>query len=252
MKTMRLFIFILVGLCCSSFLKGQNNLSDKKLYHHTYKAAEVIDSVYGITMYEPLNIMLGNDSIRNDRNGYAANGYEEDFYENGQLLHKGFYVEGQAKVYKNYYPNGNMERNFRMLDLKKSRLTLFYEDETVKSNITFILNQAIEWKDYYTNGTLEFIEKYHRSFEYHLLKASYYNNGNIKEIMELVKKKKLEYDQMEYYLNGTVKAQGKVRFDRNTFDYQKIGTWKFFNKKGKLEKIQKYLDGKMQSEKKMN
>ena len=102
---------------------AQNNLKDKSLYNDTYIPDAVIDEKYGITMFEPLNMMLGSDTVRNDRNGYAANGYQEDYYSTGQLLHKGFYVDGQLKVYKNYFPNGEVERNFRMVDLKKSKMT---------------------------------------------------------------------------------------------------------------------------------
>ena len=69
----------------------------------SYAPEAVIDEKFGIQIYEPLNIMLGKDTIRNDENGYAANGFIEDFYTSGQLLHKGFYVDGQLKLYKNYY-----------------------------------------------------------------------------------------------------------------------------------------------------
>ena len=104
--------------------------------------------------------MLGGDTVRNDQDGYAANGYLEDFYTTGQLLHKGFYVDGQLKVYKNYYPNGKVERNFRMVDLKKSKMDIFYKDGTPKSKIVYVGSEALKWEDYYPNGTLEFIEVY--------------------------------------------------------------------------------------------
>ena len=47
---------------------------------------------------------------------YAVNGWKEDHYSTGELLHKGYYIEGQLKVYKNFYPNGNIERNFKAID----------------------------------------------------------------------------------------------------------------------------------------
>ena len=73
----------------------------------------MIDSVYGINKYEDLNQRLGGDSVRNDKKGYAAIGWIKDFYPNGKVLHKGYYIEGQLKIYKNYFPNGQLERQFR-------------------------------------------------------------------------------------------------------------------------------------------
>lgn len=227
----------------------KNNLNDKSLYNNTYDADAVIDKKYGIIMYEPLNMMLGTDTVRNDQNGYAANGYEEDYYTTGQLLHKGFYVDGQLKIYKNYYPNGNVERNFRLVDLKKSKMTKYYEDATVKSNIVYIGNEAQKWEDYYPNGTLEFIEEYNKSFEYYVFKANYFENGTPENTMELTNKKKLIYTQIYYHNNGKVKEQGEIKYSKEVFDYQRIGSWKHYDKNGTAIKEVKYSDGVISSEK---
>ena len=55
---------------------------------------EIIDPTYGITLYEPLNMYLHSDSTRIEE-GYAVNGWKEDYYSTGELLHKGYYIEGQ-------------------------------------------------------------------------------------------------------------------------------------------------------------
>ena len=44
-----------------------------------YKFQEVYDSTYGINIYEKLNFGLGGDSIRNDKKGYACQGWVEDY-----------------------------------------------------------------------------------------------------------------------------------------------------------------------------
>lgn len=228
---------------------AQNNLTDKSLYGKTYDPKVVIDSKYGITMYEPLNMMLGSDTVRNDANGYAANGYEEDFYITGQLMHKGFYVDGQLKIYKNYFPNGNVERNFRLIDLKKSKMTLYYEDGTVKSEVTYILNEPQKWEDYYPNGQLEFVEEFDKNIQYYKFKANYFENGTPENTLELVNKKKLTYVQSYYHDNGQLKEQGEIIYDQNEFDYKQNGTWKRFDKNGSPTKELKYYKGEMKSEK---
>lgn len=160
----KLTIALTAGLIGLLSLQAQNDLTDKKLYHNTYVPDAVIDKQYGITMYKSLNMMIGGDTVRNDESGYAANGYMEDYYTTGQLLHKGFYVDGQLKIYKNYYPNGNVERNFRLIDLKKSKMTLYYENGTVKSEIVYIMSEAQKWEDFYPNGQLEFVEEYDKKY----------------------------------------------------------------------------------------
>ena len=230
-------------------LKSQNDLTDKGLYHNTYVPEAVVDKKYGIIMYEKLNMMLGGDTVRNDMNGYAANGYEEDYYTNGKLLHKGFYVDGQLKVYKNYYPNGNVERNFRMVDLKKSKMTLYYEDGGVKSDIVYVGNEALKWEDYYRNGGLEFIEEYHKSFLYYVQKANYLEDGTPENTLELTNKKKLIYLQSYYHPNGKLKEQGQVKYNKTMFDYERFGKWIIFDKNGTPVKEQKYAVGKVISEK---
>ena len=96
MKRITLSILTLFLLTTSI---AQNNLKDKSHYHDTYVPDAVINEKYVITMYEKLNIMLGGDTVRNDPSGYAANGYLEDYYTTGQLLHKGFYVDGLNLYY---------------------------------------------------------------------------------------------------------------------------------------------------------
>lgn len=237
-------ITLLILICSVAGLFAQNDLTDVSLYHNTYEPSQVIDPTYGIQMYEPLNMMLGNDSTRNDNNGYAANGFLEDYYKSGKLLHKGFYVEGQLKIYKNYYPSGNVERNFRMVDLKKSKMTLFYDKEdAIKSDAVYIENEALKWTDYYQNGNIEFEEEYHKSFQYYVKKANYYENGKPENVLELVDKKKLIYTQSYYYDNGNLKEQGSVKYNKAMFDYERIGVWKLFDKNGSVTKQQKYING---------
>jgi len=244
----KLYILIFLFLVVYS-LKSQNDLSDKSLYHSTYIPDVVLNKKYGIIMYEKLNMMLGGDTVRNDMNGYAANGYEEDYYTTGQLLHKGYYMDGQLKVYKNYFPNGNVERNFRMIDLKRSKMTIYYEEGGVKSDIVYIGSEALKWEDYYRNGTLEFVEEYDKSFQYYIRKANYSENGTPENTLELTDKKRLIYLQSYYHPNGKLKEQGQVKYNKTMFDYERFGEWIIYNDSGVPIKEQKYAVGKIISEK---
>lgn len=242
------YIFSFLILIYSLSSSAQNNLKDKSLYYKTFDSKDIIDETYGIVIYEQLNMMLGEGSTRNGINGYAANGFLEDYYTTGQLLHKGFYVDGQLKIYKNYFPNGNVERNFRMVDIKKSKMTIFYEDGTMKSDIVYIENEALSWIDYHPNGLVEFEEIYDKSFQYYEKKGNYFKDGKPESVLELTDKKKLLYNQSYYFENGNLKEQGVVKYNKAMFDYERIGEWKLYNESGVAIKIQKYTNGVVHSE----
>jgi len=246
---MKKIYFLIISILIFQSYQAQGNMKGKSAASKVYSADAVIDRQYGINMYQPLNMMLGGDTVRNDANGYAANGYIQDFYSTGQLLHKGFYVDGLLKVYKNYYPNGEVERSFRMVDLKKSKMTIFYDDGSIKSNIVYVHSEALKWEDFYPNGLPEFIEEYDKNFQYYLHKASYYENGTIENELILIHKKKLLFTQIYFYENGNPKEQGEMRYNKAEFDYEKIGTWMLFDKNGKPTKSQKYAVGQVVSEK---
>ena len=214
---------------------------------NNYTPEAVIDEQYGITMYKNLNMMLGSDTVRN-LNGYAANGYVKDYYITGQLLHKGFYVEGQLKVYRNYFPNGEIERNFRLVDTKKSKMDIYYKDGTVKSKITYVHSEAQSWQDFYPNGTLEFIEVYDKNVEHYLEKGNYFEDGSPENTLVLEDKKKLVYTQTYFHENGEVKKVGQMKFLKMEFDYQNIGTWLEYDKNGKAIKEIKYASGAILTE----
>lgn len=225
------------------------SIATYSIAQESYEPEQVVDEKFGITKYEPLNMMLGNDSVRNDAKGYAANGYVQDYYKSGQLLHKGFYVDGQLKVYKNYFPNGKVERNFRMTDIKKSKMTIYYSDGKVKSEIEYVESQAQKWQDFYPNGSPEFVEEYDNDIQYYVFKANYFEDGKPENSLTLTDKKKLIYTQIYYHKNGQIKEQGEMKYNKSIFDYERIGVWKLYDESGKPTKEVKYASGKVQSEK---
>src|SRR3990172_1958090 len=103
----------------------------------TLELTDVYDSAYGINAYDALNMGIGGDSTRNDARGYALQGWMEDYYPNKQILHKGYYIDGQLKAYKNYFSSGQLEREFKMTDLNKSSMTVYYQDGKMRSNIIY-------------------------------------------------------------------------------------------------------------------
>ena len=210
-----------------------------------YKFQEVYDSTYGINIYEKLNFGLGGDSIRNDKKGYACQGWVEDYYVSGKLLHKGYYEDGHLKIYKNYYENGQIERMYKISDLTRTNMQIFYSDGKLKSEVTYKNGSPEKWEDFYPNGQLEYIEEFHKSMEYIIQRKSFTQEGKPQSIMELTDHKKKIYSKKEYYENGNLKEEGNMKFSPDTFDYVKDGKWKTYNDEGKKISEEAYSNGQL-------
>jgi antitoxin component YwqK of YwqJK toxin-antitoxin module len=207
-----------------------------------YDAAKVIDPDYGIKMYDKLNFQIGGDSVRNTKKGYACQGWVEDYYTTGEVIHKGYYEDGHLTLYKNFFPNGNVERSFSVSGYKRSSLQIFYSDAKIKSTVTFYENSPQFWTDYYQNGQVEYTEENSKDMEYLIYRRSYAQDGKPQELFELVNPKKRIYSKKEYYENGNIKAEGSMIFNPSLYDYQKDGAWIEYDEKGKPTK-EKWVKG---------
>lgn len=207
-----------------------------------YSAAKVVDPVYGITMYENLNARIGGDSVRHDRKGYACQEWVEDIYESGKVLHKGYYEDGQLKVYKNFYENGNIERSFKSVDFKRSTMQVYYPNGKLKSEITYYDGNPQLWTDYYPNGKIEYTEENTKDMDYLIMRKSFAEDGKPQEIFEVVDPKKKKYMKKEYYENGKIKAEGGMKYSPSMIDYQKDGPWTVYDESGKATK-EKWVKG---------
>lgn len=203
----------------------------------------VYDSAYGINIYEALNMNTKGDSTRNDSKGYALQGWMEDFYPDGKVLHKGFYIDGQLKAYKNFYPSGQLEREFKMIDLSKSGLSVYWDDGKTRSLITYIASNAIKEEDYFNTGQLEYIEEYDKKGIYYLQRKFFNQSGKPISILEIIDTKKLIYTSKEYFDNGNIKEEGQMIFNESMGDYQKNGKWKYYQEDGTVKEEKTFTKG---------
>lgn len=239
-----LFVFCLAVKPLSAQYK---NVFAKQNEKKTYDES-VIDPDYGIMMFEKYNPKTGGGEVRNNA-GYAAQGWIEDYYDSGKLLHKGYYVEGQLKVYKNFYPDGTLEREFKSAGLSNGELFTFYKSGKLKTKSLCTETFILKYEEFYENGQLEYLEEYDKKGEYYVRTQNYFEDGKPESILELKDPKKLIYTKIEYYENGNVKEQGAIYYSRSSGDYYKADVWKEFDENGKLIKEISYENGKPISEK---
>jgi antitoxin component YwqK of YwqJK toxin-antitoxin module len=248
MRSKNLYIFGLSALLAISFLKGtsQQNFLDQLPQKLTYDPAEVVDSVHGIVMYERLNHRLSLDSTRNCK-GYACDGSIKDYYNDGKLLHNGYYVQGQLASYTNYYPSGTKERVFTIISDYESEMNLYYPTGQLKSRQVYYSQQPMFWKDYYSHGELSYHMEYDNELGSHIIKRMYNDYGVLTSEMYLSNKKKLLFRKNSYYESGVPSTKGILTFDDELLIHIKNGKWLYYYPNGKVSKIEVYKNDEIVS-----
>ena len=241
MKFSKLILFVLLLNCFARL--GAQRFTEQVPHDRKYTVAQAYDPDYGITMYNKMIQAIGGDLMRFNKSGYNLQGWQEDFYESGKLLHRGFYMDGLIKVFKNYFESGQVERNFVISDPKRSSVEIYYEDGKVRSQINFFDGNAQKEYDYYPNGSPEFIEESDKNIEFLYKRNSYYPNGIASSLFELIDKKSKKYIKKEFYESGKLKEEGEMSFRKDMLDYVKEGEWTYYDEKGAVSKKEKYQRG---------
>ncbi len=222
----------------------QNVIKPKELYKPTQE--EVTDGEYGIIIYNKLVPCIGGDSIRYNKAGYNAQSWQEDFYVSGKLLHRGFYIDGQIKVFKNYWENGNLEREFILIDNLRCKMNTYYPNAQPRSEATFYEGTAIKEKDFFENGVVELEEEIDKRNGFLIMRHINYSSAKPKVAMDMTDKKTRTYTYKEYYENGNLKEEGGLTYRKDYNDYVKNGIWKFYSETGTVTKSANFINNEEQ------
>lgn len=242
---MRVLYFIVVLVLTSIYGWGQR-FADQIPGIKRYTVDEAIDPVAGIKMYNKLVPSLGGDSIRYNNAGYNLQGWQEDYYINGKLLHKGFYVDGQIKVFKNFFESGQIERSIVVSDPAHSSVDIYYPNGIVRTQILYFSGNAQNEYSFFPNGNKASVIEKDKEAQTLYKESKFYENGNPSREVSIVDKKAKKYSEKEYYENGKVKVEGHSSYKPESKDYEKEGEWAYYNEKGQLVKKEKYKNGKLQ------
>lgn len=237
--------YLLLALSLSFSVFSQK-FSDQVPQLKRYTAAQVTDPDYGIILFNKMVPSIGGDSIRYTKDGYNAQGWQEDYYVSGKLLHKGFYADGYIKIFKNFYENGQVERSLSIVDAKRVKMEVYYEDGKVRSTINFYDGNTQNQYDFFKNGSPEYVEENDKEIEFLYKRYTYFENGLPASTFDLVDKKAKKYMKKEFFENGRVKEEGTMYFRKDMGDYQKEGPWTYYDEKGNAVKTEKYHSGQLE------
>lgn len=235
-----MFKRIVIVLLVSQNMCVAQRFADQIPQIKRYTQAEVYDSINGITLYNKLIECLNGDSVKYNKAGYNAQGWNEDFYKNGKTLHKGYYVDGKLKVFKNFYESGQVERSFVNPDPLHAAVEIFYDNGLPKRKISYYEGKPQKHYEFYNNGLPKSAVENEKEMKYFTLKKTWYSNGQIEDAIELKDKKDKVFTEKKYYMNGQVMAEGNLKLSADGSQYVKEGMWTFYDESGKKEKTEKF------------
>ena len=123
--------------------------------------------------------------------------------------HRGLYTEGALVIYRNYYPNGRLEREFRQQDVIKSVLRTYHPNGVLRSETRFANGAVLKYEDHYSDGGLRYVEQRHRSQQYYLRMDLFAPSGDPLSLLRLVDRKRVEFEMKEYYPGGLLQCEGR-------------------------------------------
>ena len=220
------------------------DLKSQVPHEKLYDLKNIYDSTYGIQLFDKYNPGLGGDSTRKNLQGYMANGFMQDHYINGALLHKGFYVDGVLTLYTNYYPNGQEERTFKAVTERKNELKKYYQDGKMRSDVVLFDGNAISYHDFFENGNPSYVEEYDKKHEKLLQRCSYSADGKPLSLFVPMNDKQNHYSHKEYFEGSAqVKEEYNMLYSSDALDYVKDGEDKTYDEKGNLVSDIEYVNG---------
>lgn len=223
-------IVCIIVFACFNAQNVNAQKSDKNSAYSLNYHDSIIDTRYGITIYEQYNPL--EDNKKRACGESLCFGKVEDYYLNDSILHKGYYVAGVLQSYTNYYPNGVIERDAKYVSGTSSKVILNYPSGVVKSQILYINGEPYSWMDYYSNGEIEFEELYNKTYTKLLKRISYRNDGSVSDEQILINKSKSIYSYKEYYENGKIKIDGEKLYSKENDAFTKSSKWIEYNEDG--------------------
>ncbi len=190
---------------------------------HKMEITDESDPHPELNCYDRFNPHAGGDSTRRCVAG-PCSGWVEDRYADGSLKHRGLYSDGALVVYRNYYPNGVLEREFKQQDAVKSVMRTYHSNATLRSEARYADGVAFKYQDHYADGSLRYAEERHRKEPYYLRMDLYAPSGDPVSMLRLIDRKRVEFELKEYHPGGQLRSEGKARYDRRRMDTQRIGT----------------------------
>ncbi len=231
---------------CFIFLLSLGALTVKSQDNHPHDnviwatQTHVLDSTEGILIYNKMMSVIKADFETIKKNGYEVKGWNEEYYDSGQLLHVSYYRDRKLVLFKNFFENGQAEHNVSYTDSLNCAIDVFFENGSIKNQIAFYSGAPRKLTDFFPNGLPKNNIEYDTDLQRVYVKRTWYVNAEIQYELLMVDKEGKEYSLKLFYPNGQVKEEGHLHYDPQQRAYYKTGIWTTFESSGKKKHSEKF------------
>lgn len=202
------------------------------------------DPAPDLNLYERFNPATGGDSTRACA-GFPCMGWVEDQYGDGSTKHRGYYDGGHLVIYKNYHPNGQLERDFKRNDDIRCVERSWHANGQPRSETRYADGQVIFYQDHYVTGAVRYTEERQRNGGCFSRMELFAADGKPISTLNLTDKGRGLMEIKEYHPGGALRTSGMARCDKRSLETTRIGTWTYFDMAGVKVREEEYIDGKV-------
>lgn len=202
--------------------------------------SHVLDSTEGVLIYNKMMKVIKEDYALIKKNGYEVKGWNEEYYDDGQLLHISYYRDSHLVLFKNFFENGQCEHNVSYTDSLNCSIDVYFENGSIKNQISFYSGMPKKLTDYFPNGLPKNNIEYDQDQKCVFAKRTWFLNAQAQSELVMLDKEGKKYSEKTFYPNGQVKEEGELIYDPKNRDYFKTGTWTSFESNGKKKYSEKF------------
>lgn len=234
MKNTCLIVFALLVL---SDIKAQEHNNQNVVWA---RQTHVLDSTEGILIYNRMMGVIKADFETIKRNGYEVKGWNEEYYDSGQLLHVSYYRDSKLVLFKNFFENGQCEHNVAYTDSMNCSIDVYFENGSIKNQIAFYSGVPKKLTDFFPNGLPKNNIEYDTELQRVFSKRSWYVNAEVQYELLMLDKEGRNYSLKLFYPNGQLKEEGQLVYDTKDRSYYKNGIWTSYESSGKKKHSEKF------------
>lgn len=213
---------------------------EDKNHARRYTQAQVLDSTEGILIYHKMMKVLEMDYALIKQQGYEVKGWNEEYYENGQLQHISYYKEGKLVLFKNFFENGQCEHNITYTDPLSCNIDVFFISGSIKNQIEFYKGVPKKIMEFFESGLPKSVMEFNSEKNCISSKKNWYINAEVQSELLLLDAVEKKYFEKLYYPNGQLKEEGELIYSENSKEYLKTNTWYTYESNGKKKHAEKH------------
>lgn len=239
MKNTFAIVFSVLVLVLADCVRAQVS-EPKKEYTIHYTQAQVVDSAEGMKIYAGIMKILQMDYELLYKDGGVAQGWNEEYYDNGQLMHISYYKEGKLVLFKNFFENGQCQNHVTYTDPANCNIDVYFETGGLKNQLHFAGGLPTRLTEFFANGLPKSQIEFDKESQYLSSKRTWFLNAEMQSELLLAETGKNKYTEKTFYPNGQIKESGELIYLAETKEYVKKGTWLTFENSGKKKSSEKF------------